>query len=136
MLHERLAEFKALSGKSTRQISAETRIPESTLKRILSGDTPDPYVSTIHKIADAIGVSMDVLLSDTNAVISSQRLAEAIKEAEEARAQRDDALAENAVLKAQVTALATEMDFLRIHLAHKEELLAVHDYYMRKRDAL
>lgn len=136
MLHQRLAEFKALSGKSTRQISAETKIPESTLKRILSGDTPDPYVSTIYKIAVAIGVSLDVLLSDTNAVISSQGLAEANKDAEQAKAERDLAIAENAILEARVTALTAEVDLLKMKLAHKEELLAVHNYYIKKRDAL
>ena len=129
MLHERLAEFKALSGKSTRQISAETRIPESTLKRILSGDTPDPYVSTVGKIAKCLGVSMDVLLADTNAVISSQGLAEANKEAEKAKAERDMAIAENAILKAQATALSAEVELLKMKLAHKEELLAVHNFY-------
>lgn len=129
MLHERLAEFKALSGKSTRQISEDTGIPESTLKRILSGDTPDPYVSTVGKIAKCLGVSMDVLLADTNAVISSQGLAEANKEAEKAKAERDMAIAENAILKAQATALSAEVELLKMKLAHKEELLAVHNFY-------
>ena len=129
MLHERLAEFKSLSGKSTRQISEDTRIPESTLKRILSGDTPDPYVSTVGKIAKCLGVSMDVLLADTNAVISSQGLAEANKEAEKAKAERDMAIAENAILKAQATALSAEVELLKMKLAHKEELLAVHNFY-------
>ena len=129
MLHERLAEFKAMSGKSTRQISEDTGIPESTLKRILSGDTPDPYVSTVGKIAKCLGVSMDVLLADTNAVISSQGLAEANKEAEKAKAERDMAIAENAILKAQATALSAEVELLKMKLAHKEELLAVHNFY-------
>ena len=129
MLHERLTEFKRLSGKSTRQISEDTGIPESTLKRILSGDTPDPYVSTVGKIAKCLGVSMDVLLADTNAVISSQGLAEANKEAEKAKAERDIAIAENAILKAQATALSAEVELLKMKLAHKEELLAVHNFY-------
>jgi regulator of replication initiation timing len=38
--------------------------------------------------------------------------------------------AENAMLRDKNTALDTENDKLRLTLAHKEELLALHSYYM------
>ena len=38
--------------------------------------------------------------------------------------------AENAMLRDKTTALDLENDKLRLNLAHKEELLALHSYYM------
>lgn len=126
---DNLKELKKVSGKTTKQIVEETSIPESTVKRIFEGRTDDPYVSTIHKIVIALGGSLDTVLSDTNAVLAPQKLA-AIKEtAEVVEAEKDVVTAENAILKDKVAALTAELDLLKMQLKHKEELLALHNFY-------
>jgi transcriptional regulator with XRE-family HTH domain len=126
---DNLKELKKKSGKTTKQIADETKIPESTVKRIFGGDTDDPYVSTIHRIVICLGGSLDHVLADTNAVLATESLAEAKETAGVAEAERDLIAAENKILKDKVAALTAEVDLLNLKLSHKEELLALHNYY-------
>ena len=124
-----LKELKKSSGMSTKQIADATKIPESTVKRIFSGDTDDPRLSTIRCIVIALGGSLDHVLADTNAVISTDSLVDVKEAAGVAEAERDLVAAENEMLKAKNTALTMENELLKKELQHKEELLALHNYY-------
>lgn len=126
---DNLKELKKKSGKTTKQIADETKIPESTIKRIFGGDTDDPYVSTIHRIVICLGGSLDHVLADTNAVLAPESLAEAKETARVAEAESDLIAAENKILRDKVAALTAEVELLNLKLAHKEELLALHNYY-------
>ena len=128
---ENLKELKKAKGLTTKQIADATKIPESTLKRIFSGETDDPYVSTVHRIVVALGGSLDQILADTNAVLATQSLAEVKESADVAQAERDLLLAELEMLRAKVAAQDTEIMLLKERLQHKEELLAVHNYYIK-----
>lgn len=126
---DNLKELKKAKGMTTKQIADATKIPESTIKRIFAGDTDDPYVSTIHRIVIALGGSLDHVLADTNAVLSTESLVEAKENANVAEAERDLTLVENEMLKAKNAALITENELLKKELQHKDELLALHKYY-------
>ena len=126
---DNLNELKKSKGMTLKQIADATKIPESTIKRIFAGDTIDPYVSTIHRIVIALGGSLDHVLADTNAVLAPESVAEAKEIADVAEAQRDLIAVENDRLKAHNLALTTENELLKKELAHKEELLALHNYY-------
>ena len=128
---ENLKELKKAKGLTTKQIADATKIPESTLKRIFSGETDDPYVSTVHRIVVALGGSLDHILADTNAVLATQSLAQVKESADVAEAERDLLLAELEMLRAKVAAQDTEIMLLKERLQHKEELLAVHNYYLK-----
>ena len=128
---ENLKELKKAKGLTTKQIADATKIPESTLKRIFSGETDDPYVSTVHRIVVALGGSLDHILADTNAVLATQSLAQVKESADVAQAERDLLLAELEMLRAKVAAQDTEIMLLKERLQHKEELLAVHNYYIK-----
>ena len=128
---ENLKELKKAKGLTTKQIADATKIPESTLKRIFSGETDDPYVSTVHRIVVALGGSLDHILADTNAVLATQSLAQVKESADVAEAERDLLLAELEMLRAKVAAQDTEIMLLKERLQHKEELLAVHNYYIK-----
>ena len=130
---ENLKELKKAKGLTTKQIADATKIPESTLKRIFSGETDDPYVSTVHRIVLALGGSLDQILADTNAVLATQSLAEVKESADVAQAERDLLLAELEMLRAKVAAQDTEIMLLKERLQHKEELLAVHNYYIKQK---
>ena len=126
---DNLKELKKKSGMTSKQIADVTKIPESTIKRIFSGETADPYVTTIHRIVVVLGGSLDHILADTNAVLATESLVEAKETAGVAEAERDLLAAENKILKDKVAALTAEVDLLKLKLSHKEELLALHNYY-------
>ena len=126
---DNLKELKKSKGMTSAQIAEATKIPESTIKRIFSGDTTDPYVTTIHRIVIALGGSLDHILADTNAVLAPESLAVVRENAGVVEAQRDLVFVENEMLKTKNTALTNEIELLKTELAHKEEILALHNYY-------
>ena len=130
---DNLKELKKSKGMTLTQIADATKIPESTIKRIFSGDTSDPYVTTIHRIVIALGGSLDHILADTNAVLATESLVEVKETAEVAEAERDLVLAELEMLRAKTAAQETEIMLLKERLQHKEELLAVHNYYIKQK---
>lgn len=128
---DNLKELKKNKGMTAKQIADATKIPESTIKRIFSGDTIDPYVSTIHRIVTVLGGSLDHILADTNAVLSTESLVEVKETAEIAEAERDLVLAELEMLRAKTIAQDTEIQLLKEKLHHKDELLAVYNYFTK-----
>lgn len=133
---ENLRELKKEKGMTSKQIAEVTNLPERTIKRIFSGDTDNPYVDTLHRIVTALGGSLDCILADTKVVVGNAALKELqdentklIEQIDLLNAERDMLNAEICALKNTNTALASEADFLRLKLAHKEELLALHNYY-------
>lgn len=126
---DNLKELKKAKGMTSKQIADATKIPESTVKRIFAGETPDPYVSTIHRIVITLGGSLDHILADTNAVLSTESLVEVKGNAEVVEAERDLVLAELDMLRAKTAAQETEILLLKERLQHKEEIIALHNYY-------
>lgn len=128
---DNLKELKKAKGMTAKQIADATKIPESTIKRIFAGETTDPYVSTIHRIVIALGGSLDHILADTNAVLSTESLVEVKENANVVEAERDLIIAENAILKTEVAALTTKIAMLEKDIQYKDELLALHNYYKK-----
>ena len=128
---DNLKELKKNKGMTAKQIADVTKIPESTIKRIFSGDTIDPYVSTIHRIVTVLGGSLDHILADTNAVLSTESLVEVKETVELAEAERDLLLAELEILKAKTATQEAEIQLLKERLQHKDELLAVYNYFTK-----
>lgn len=128
---DNLKELKKAKGMTAKQIADATKIPESTIKRIFAGDTVDPYVSTIHRIVTVLGGSLDHILADTNAVLSTESIIEVKETAEVAEAERDLVLAELEMLRAKTTAQEAEILLLKERLHHKDELLAVYNYFTK-----
>jgi transcriptional regulator with XRE-family HTH domain len=126
---DNLKDLKKRANKSAKTISDETRLPERTVVRILSGETENPTVDTLHRIVVCLGGSLDDIFADTKAVVATESLVEVQETASVLEAQRDLAAVENDMLKAKVAALTTENELLSKELKHKEELLALHKYY-------
>ena len=130
---DNLKDLKKKTGMSTKQIAERTNLPERTVARIFSGDTPHPYVDTLYRIVSLLGGSLDDILADTNAVVGSENWAELSDAVESLKAERDLIAAEAAVLRDKVAALTAENDILRLKLEHKEEIIAIHNYYIKQR---
>ena len=126
---DNLKELKKKTGMSSKQIAEMTNLPERTVIRIFSGDTDNPYVDTLHRIVTVLGGSLDDILADTKVVVATESLVEVKETANVIEAERDLIAVENERLKAKVTALTTELELVKKELEHKEELLALHNYY-------
>ena len=126
---DRLKELKKKTGMSVKQIADATKLPERTVNRIFSGDTDNPYVDTLHRIVTTLGGSLDDILADTKVVVGDADLVTLQDQVEVVTAERELIVAENAILKDKVAALTAEIDMLRMQIKHKDELLALHNYY-------
>jgi transcriptional regulator with XRE-family HTH domain len=126
---DNLKELKKEKGMSAKQIAEKTNLPERTVTRIFSGDTDNPYVDTLHRIVSVLGGSLDDILADTKLVVGEKNLVVLQDNVDVATAERDLIAAENAILKDKVAALTTENEMLKMQLKHKEEIIALHNYY-------
>jgi len=126
---ENLQEMKKSKGMSSKQIAEATNLPERTVKRIFSGDTDNPYVDTLQRIVTALGGSLDEVFADTKVVVGDKTLVVLQENVEVVTAERDLITAENAILKDKVAALTAENELLKMKLKHKEEIIALHNYY-------
>lgn len=126
---DNLKELKKQTGMSTKQIAEKTNLPERTVTRIFAGETDHPYADTLDLIVKALGYDLGDIFADTKAIIATDTLVEIKENADIVEAERDLVATENDMLKAKVSALTTELELLKKELAHKEELLALHNYY-------
>ena len=126
---DNIKELKKAKGMSSKQIAEKTNLPERTVIRIFSGDTDNPYVDTLHRIVTVLGGSLDDILADTKVVVGEKNLATLQESVDVITAERDLIIAENAMLKEKVTALTTENEVLKMKIMHKDEIIALHNYY-------
>jgi transcriptional regulator with XRE-family HTH domain len=137
---DNLKELKKGKGVTSKVIAEQTGLPERTVIRIFSGDTPNPYVDTLYRIVTFLGGSLDDILTDTKAVVGGKCLATLQEEndkliTDNAQINAEMALlqAELSVLKDKVVILTAENDLLKMKLEHKEEIIALHNYYINKK---
>lgn len=126
---DNIKELKKAKGMSAKQIAEATKLPERTVTRIFSGDTDNPYVDTLHRIVTVLGGSLDDILADTKVVVGDANLVTLQENVDVVTAERDLLSAENAILKDKVATLTAENDMLKMQLKHKEEIIALHNYY-------
>jgi transcriptional regulator with XRE-family HTH domain len=130
---DNLKELKKEKGMSAKQIAEATNLPERTVSRIFSGDTDNPYVDTLHRIVTVLGGSLDGILADTKVVVGGSDLITLQADVDRLNGELAIASAENAMLKDKVAVLTAENDILRLKLEHKEEIIALHNYYIKLR---
>ena len=128
---ENLKALKDKAKKSCREISIGTNMPEKTISRIFSGTTESPTISTLIPIVNFLGGSFDEVFADTQAVIGNTTVSDLQENVEAVESEKELLLAENKILQDKVSVLTQENELLKMKLMHKEELLAVHNYYTK-----
>jgi transcriptional regulator with XRE-family HTH domain len=126
---DNLKELKKAKGMTTKQIAENTNLPERTVTRIFSGDTPNPYVDTLYRIVVVLDGSLDDVLADSKTVVGNANLVTLQIAVDKLTGELSMAQAELSVLKDKVVNLTAENDLLRIKLEHKEEIISIHNYY-------
>ena len=133
---ENLKRIKQEKNWSTPQLAERANLPEKTVSRILKGNTANPYLDTLDRLAHALDCTIGDILADTGAVIGNAtltalqaKLDEITAEKDTITAERDLAVTEINIMKEKINALTAENELLKMKLLHKEELLALHNYY-------
>ena len=127
---DNLKELRKLKGNPTnKKIAEDANLPERTISRIFSGDTHNPYVSTLDLIAQALGSTLQEVLVDTKVVVGNEKMSDLQNMLEVVTAKHDILAAENVILKDKVATLNAEIDLLKMKLEHKEEIIRLHNYY-------
>lgn len=129
MLLKNLKELKKEKNMSSKQIAEKTNLPERTICRIFNGETEHPRIDTLYLIVKALGGSLNDIFADTNVVVATEQVVELQENVEVVNTEKDLLLAENKLLQDKVSNLEKEIELLKMKLMHKEELLAVHNYY-------
>ena len=132
---QNLQELKKRSNMTTKQLAIETKLPERTISRIFTGETEHPQIDTLYMIVTALDGTLNDIFADTNVIVATETLAEVKETAEVIEAERDLVSVENEMLKSKLAAMTTEIELLKKELQHKEELLAVYNYFMKTRPA-
>lgn len=139
MLIDNLKLLKKERGYTCKQIAEGTGIPQRSIERIFQGDTPNPTVDTLRRIVAFLGSSLDEILAEGTFVIGGKTLKALQEEYDLLKSERDLLLAENNILKDKEKAQQAEIEMLKATLKHQEELMAhkdniiaVHNYYINK----
>ncbi|MBE6707573.1 MAG: helix-turn-helix transcriptional regulator [Ruminococcaceae bacterium] len=126
---DKLKDLKKQSGMSAKQIAEKANMSERTVTRIINGETYAPGIDKLRDIVYAMGGSLDDILDESDFKLPTP-LVESLKN-ENTTLQNavNDLTAENVTLKDKIVALEVELDRLRLILEHKEEIIALHNYY-------
>ena len=126
---DKLQELKKETKMTTREVAEKSNLPERTVKRLFAGETDSPYADTLHRIVSAMGGSLDDILADTKVVVGNHTLASLQESVDKLAAERDMLAVELSLLKDKYTTLSAEVNLLNLKLAHKDEIIALRNYY-------
>lgn len=126
---DNLKELKKKTGMSSKQIAEMTHLPERTIHRIFAGESDHPYADTLDLIVKALGYDLGDVFADTKVVVATDELVGIQATVGVVQAERDLTLVENEMLKTKVAAMTTEIELLKKELQHKDEIIAIHNYY-------
>ena len=132
MWNNKLIDFTIQSGIPIKEVAKRAMVSEKTIDRMLEGKAKTIYADTLDRWCTAIGVSMADIFSDSKAVIGTENLATLQNKVEIKSAEIDMLKAENKILQDKVVALTAEVDLLKMQLAHKEEIISIHNYYNKR----
>ena len=127
---EKLNDAIVKSGMSNKNLAEKSCVSEKTIIRIRkSGGASLPSLDTLGELCSALGTTLEEIFSESNARLASGDLITLQNEVERLTAENGLLVAENTMLKDKVGVLTTEIDLLRTKLEHKEEIIALHNYY-------
>lgn len=114
---------------SIKQISESINESEHLVYRIFAGEAKNPSVNVVRKIIRAIGSSVAEIFEESGAVIADESVVTLLNRVDTLSAENELLRANLSSLEAKANALSNENDVLRLELKHKEEIIALHNYY-------
>lgn len=121
MYRYRLEEVRKEKGLSNKKWSEESGVSLDTIARIIHPENPDkdsPRINTLNDLCKALGVELwEIFYLGDRSFVSLQAEVGVLK------AERDDLIAENAILRDKIESLRDKVDSL------KDDIIAAHNYY-------
>ena len=140
MWRERIIEKRDELDLSYNDIAVKANTSEKTIYRLFTGKTKCPPTDLLYSVAVVLGLSLDDLLADSKSVVGGKCLVELQEEVntlaaevERLTAELASAMDNNVSLRDKVVTLTAENDKLRLNLEHKEEIIALHNYYIHRK---
>lgn len=128
---DKLKELKKMTKMSNKDIAIKTGFTEKTVARLFSGETDNPYITTLIPIVNALNGSLDDIFADTNAVVGTEKLSTLQDGLAVIQAEKDILLADYEILKGKYDATTKELELLKTEFTYTKKLLAVHEYYTK-----
>lgn len=129
---DRLKELKSKKNISYSTIAKITNIPERSIIRVFQGDTLNPTIDTVRRIANALDGSLDDIFAEGTVVVGGQTLKQ-LQEENAALCEKNNAMQEdNKALNVRVNELINENNTLREKIEHKDQLLALVEHFIKK----
>ena len=131
MFRERILEEKKRLNLSARTMAdtSQMHLSEETISRFLSGKTADPGTETFVDIAGTVGLKPYEAFMDATLAAEFKAFLELKSMSEETEAERIRIVADNENLKATNAGLVDRIRVLEMQLAHKEEIIKLHNDY-------
>lgn len=135
---KKIIELKKQTGTTTKYIADHIGRSERTVRRFFNGET-DFGIDDVREIVLLMGGSLDDILEESDFKMPTpeietlkKEIASLSKTIEEMTANETLLKAENAVMKEKIVSLSAENDLLRMKLEMKEEIIAIHKFYMKE----
>lgn len=128
---ERIKEAKSANNVTVKQMSERIGLPTKTIERILAGKTQTPYIDTVLDLGAAVGLTPKEIFTETGTVLGEQDLSAYQAEADMLRSEISTLTADNVDLKLKIASLQAELDLLKLKLEHKDQIIALHERYVR-----
>lgn len=123
-------------GLTNKRIAELVQHSEKTISRLFSGETKEPDIYLFYSVATVLNLSIDALFAGYVSEMGKNIVATLQEEINELKLEKEKTNAENALTCAElsaardrITTLSAENDILRLKLEHKEEIIAIHNYY-------
>lgn len=143
MFRERILEEKKRLNLTVKAMSAASKLhtPEETISRVLTVKTNAPRIDTILDIGETVGLLPYELFMDSTLAAEFRAFLELKSKSEETETERIRIVAENETLKTTNISLSREIEQLKMELdhkkeiiAHKDEIIELHNYYNKRKD--
>lgn len=128
-----LNEYRIRVDMPLKQVAERSDVSEKSVHRIFSGEAKNPGVEIVRRMIRAMGGTINEIFGESGAVIGGQDLATLQTKVDSLAAENALLQAEISILKGKADSLSAENDLLRLKLEHKDELLALHNYYIKQR---
>ena len=126
---EKLNAMKKSTNTRTRTLADAVHRSERTVGRMLSGES-NIDMTDLQTMVSVMGGTLDDIFDGSDMRLPRPEVETLNKQIEALTEEIGILKAENSMLRDKNTSLDIENDKLRLTLAHKEELLALHSYYM------
>ena len=133
MYRDRISEEKKRLNMSVKTMSdmSKLHLPEETIRRLLTGKTADPGISTVLDVADTVGLKPYEVFMNATLAAEFKAFKEFKSRSEESDLERIRLAADNETLRATNAGLVDRIRVLEMQLEHKTELLKVYEYFTK-----